>query len=471
MLWDFLNRDVALIGDLSSPVLSWLGACGMVAFVAWQAMKLKKEVATVHRAFNQVDPIVTALVEDRRNLEPDRFTSTTLNGPPTQDSPPTTPVRVDRDDLHTLDACMEQEPLFRGLWAQFRRTLMLEQVPWFLEPRIFGTRRASEVFTQDALFAGHVNLGFYRHLPSLITGFGLLLTFLALLIGLGKLHAEGSEIVGIQGLINGLAGKFLTSIVGLSMAQLFLFLERPLISRLTSTHQKFLENIDQLFSRKTVESMMEELLSLQRQHQNTRPAKNRTLTEEGRGWEPANPAQPTTDLTAALHTLRKCQEEEQAQTRRTVTELLHMIREAMQESLEEITISIQELSQGLRESKGGEAADPAKPITELTAAIHTMTNSQEEEQARTRTTVTQLPHLIREAVQESIQEFTISIQELSQELKEVQPNSPPVEKAVEDRPLLWKTAAYPRDTSKDNLLDKIAAWPRRQEASKHKRTG
>ncbi|MGD9853054.1 MAG: hypothetical protein AB7T38_17535 [Nitrospirales bacterium] len=402
MLWDFLNRDVAVIGDLASPLLSWLGAFGMVFFVAWQAMKLKKEAATVHRAFNRVDPIVTALAEGRQNLEHDRFTSSTPNEPPATNTPTTAPVRVDRDDLHTLDTCMDQEPLFRGLWGQYRRTLMLEHVPWFLEPRIFGTRRAAEVFTQDALFASHVNLGFYRHLPSLITGFGLLLTFLALLIGLGKLHAEGGEIVGIQGLINGLAGKFLTSIVGLSMAQLFLLIERPVISRLTSTHQKFLERIDRLFSRKTVESMMEELLALQRQRQNTGPATGQTCREE---------------------------------------------------------------------AGGGETYSLAKSTIDLTAAIHALTKSQEEEHARTRRTITELPRLLREAVQSSLQEFTTSIQELSQELKEVQPDTPPVEKAIEDRPLLWKTAAYPRDTSKDNLLDKIAVWPRRQEPAKHRRTG
>ena len=187
-----------------------------------------------------------------------------------------------------------------------------------MEPRIFGTKRAAEVFSQDTLFAGHMNLGFYRHLPSLITGIGLLLTFLALLVGLGKLHAEGSEIVGIQGLINGLAGKFLTSIVGLGMAQLFIFMERPLVAGLTSTHQKFLEHIDQLFSRKTVESMLDELLSLQRERQNTAPAKSRTPRETAGSGEPDNLVQPAADLTAAIHALTQGQEEEHAQTRRTI---------------------------------------------------------------------------------------------------------------------------------------------------------
>ncbi|MGE0474155.1 MAG: hypothetical protein AB7P17_11030 [Nitrospirales bacterium] len=471
MLWDFLNRDVAFVGDLYSPMLSWLGACGMLLFVIWQAIKLKKEVITVQRAFKRVDTMVTALLEERRNDDHDRLAPSPMNAPPNKDAAKSATVRVDRDDLQTLDAGMEKEPAFRTLWAQYRRTLMLEHVPWFMEPRIFGTKRAAEVFTQDALLENHVNLGFYRHLPSLITGFGLLLTFLALLIGLGKLHAEGSEIVGIQGLINGLAGKFLTSIVGLSLAQIFLFIERPLISRLTSSHQKLLEHIDQLFSRKTVESMMEELLSLQRQHQNSGPAKSQAHSEYAENREVASLATPTAELTAAIRSLTKCQEDEQARTRQTVTGLPHLIREAVQDSLEDFTLSLQQLAQGLKTTGGGETSNLAQPATELTAAIRLLTKCQEDEQARTRQIVTDLPHLIRAAVQDALQDFTMSIHERMLVLKEVQPDSTPGEKAIEDRPLLWKTAAYPRDTSKDNLLDKIAAWPRRQEAPKHKRTG
>lgn len=31
-LWELLNQDVALIGQLNSPLLSWLGVLGMILF-------------------------------------------------------------------------------------------------------------------------------------------------------------------------------------------------------------------------------------------------------------------------------------------------------------------------------------------------------------------------------------------------------------------------------------------------------
>ena len=98
-------------------------------------------------------------------------------------------------------------------------------------------------------------------------------------IGLGKVHAEGSEIVGIQGLINGLAGKFLTSIVGLIVANVFTFIEKPMVARLIKAHHTFLGLIDQLFPRKTMEQMLEQLTSIdgQQQSDQSRPARGSLL--------------------------------------------------------------------------------------------------------------------------------------------------------------------------------------------------
>ena len=401
-LWELLNQDVAWVGNLYSPVLSWLGVCAMVLFFIRQVMKLKKEVGTVQHAFKRVYPTLTNLAEERRSLIRDPFTPAPHNSLPKANvSPSAPPIRVDRDDLHMLDAGMEHEPLFRSLWRQYRMTLLVEQVPWFLEPRIFATKRAGEVFTQEALLANQVNLAFSRQVPSLITGFGLLLTFLALLIGLGKLHAEGNEIMGIQGLINGLAGKFLTSIVGLSLAQLFLFMEKPLMSRLTTAHRAFLDQLDQLFPRKTMEQMLDQLISGQnpRPKEGARTGENRR--EQTEGWETASLVEPAATLTAAIQSLREGQQEEQIQLRQTITELLLMIRGELQTSLHGLTDTIQNLTRLLKE----------------------------------------VPH------------------------------PEPVETAFEDRPLLWKAPAYPRDPTQPNLPARTTPGPRRPQLFARRRTG
>jgi hypothetical protein len=293
--------------------------------------------------------MLAALVHERGDVDRERFTHRPdkVSAHQARRGVDST-MRSDCDDLQILDVEMNKEPLFRGLWEKFRMTLILERVPWFLEPRLFSTRGAEEVLTQEALLANRVNLPFYSQFPSLVTGMGLLLTFLALFVGLGKLHAEGSEIVGIQGLINGLAGKFLTSIVGLIVANLFTFIEKPMVSRLMHAHHTFLGLIDQLFPRKTMEQMLEQLTSIHGEPQGDRSASGEALREQGGGWG-IGLAGSMASLTSSIQSLTKLQEQAHANPRRTMSDLPGVIRQELHAPIHKMTETIHELAKVLKD--------------------------------------------------------------------------------------------------------------------------
>jgi len=350
-LWEFLSRDASFFGGPQSPMLSWLGSFGIVLFFLWHVMRLRREVSGAQRPFNRVRPALIALANERGDADHERFTSRALVGfsPPTGQTPPS-PTRIDCDDLHAIETAMQNEPMFRQPWAQFRKTLVLEHVPWFVEPRIFSTRRAEEVFTQDTLLSHRVNLAFYSQLPSLVTGIGLLLTFLALFIGLSKLHADGHEIVGIQGLINGLAGKFLTSIVGLIAANLFTLIEKPLVFRLMNEHHAFLGLIDKLFPRKTMEQMLEQLTPIHSAHARGRQAAEGRLMGHAGEMGADNLAEPITELTAAVRSFTKSRQDEQATAQRTATELPRVIREEFTAPMKALNDSLRDLTRLMKEA-------------------------------------------------------------------------------------------------------------------------
>lgn len=351
-LWEFLSRDVTFLGGPHSPMLSWLGSAGIVLFFLWQILKVRKETALVRRAFDRIRPMLQSLANERREIDHDRFTHHPGKRFPTHaDRGTSSSSRLDSDDIQTLDLGMQQEPMFRGSWAQYRMTLILEQVPWFVDPRIFSTRPAAEVFTQEALIAKHVNLTFYRQFPSLVTGLGLLLTFLALFIGLGKLHADGSEIVGIQGLINGLAGKFLTSIVGLIVANVFTFMEKPLVANLMTAHHTFLGLIDQLFPRKTMEQMLEQLTAMQGKSAGDNASSGEVSREHLVGWGGNGLASPTANLTAAIQSLMTLQKEDHAEIRRTMSDLPRVMTDRLHGPLNELTGAIHDLTKLLKDTK------------------------------------------------------------------------------------------------------------------------
>src|ERR1043165_8308927 len=350
-LWEFLSQDTAFFGGPQSPMLSWLGSCGIVLFFVWQLIRLTMEVARAQRPFDRVRPMLTALAKARGDADCERFTSRALVGfTPQMHHTASSSTRIDCDDLQSVETAMQKEPMFRHPWVQFRKTLILEHVPWFVEPRIFSTRRAEEIFTQDTLLSHRVNLALYNQLPTLVTGIGLLLTFLALFIGLSRLHADGREIVGIQGLINGLAGKFLTSIVRLIVANLFTLIEKPMVYRLMKAHHSFLNLLDTLFPRKTMEQMLEQLTPIHGGQERSKAISGRNPWEPFEGSRTDSLALSIAELTSAVQSLTQWKQDEQARGRRMTEELPRVLREEFRAPMTMLNDSIHHLTTFLKDA-------------------------------------------------------------------------------------------------------------------------
>ncbi|MEQ1654789.1 MAG: hypothetical protein ABL960_03745 [Nitrospira sp.] len=293
-----LTQDVAPLGALSAPLVSWYGSAGLTIFFLWQVARLYQLSTQTAQPFARVTRCLDTLAQERLQFDQDGLT---LNPPGalksrTQEAPSHL-NRRDGKDFQLIDTTFQREPWLSPAWKQYRKTLVTEQVAWYIEPRIFSSRSAQELFSLETIFRGKLNLAWYQQVPSLLTGIGLLLTFIALLIGLSKLHADGHGIAGIQGLINGLAGKFLTSIVGLVCATAFTLIEKPLMFRLFSAHQQCTHLIDDLFPRKTLEQILEGMTGTLR-----RPSS----LEQGSKYAPPLPYQPATDtLTQPLKAMTK----------------------------------------------------------------------------------------------------------------------------------------------------------------------
>lgn len=283
-----LTQDVAPLGTLSAPLISWCGSAGLTIFFLWQVTRLYQLSTQTAQPFARVTRCLHTLAHERLQLDQDHFQRLHPGALKSKtQEPPSHLDRRDEKDFRLIDTTFQREPWLSPAWKQYRKTLVTEQVAWYMEPRIFSSRSAQELFSLETIFRGKLNLAWYQQVPSLLTGIGLLLTFIALLVGLSKLHADGHGIAGIQGLINGLAGKFLTSIVGLVCATAFTLIEKPLMFRLFSAHQQCIHLIDDLFPRKTLEQILEGMTGTLR-----RPL---SLGQESRHSPFSHSAQPSTD--------------------------------------------------------------------------------------------------------------------------------------------------------------------------------
>lgn len=251
-VWEWLTRDVTVVGGLQSPVLSWIGAAGILLLCLWHSAVLLRGLVRIQGTLTRFHSSVAPLVLARQQVSQDWLVIPALAKKRAR-LDVSSETRRDLDDLQALDRVMRSEQDFSRDWCSYRKTLTVEQSAWFLEPTVHSQRSAHEFFSFESLCAAHLNVRFYRQLPAFMTGMGLMFTFLAILIGLSKLHANGSEIDGIQGLINGLSGKFVTSIVGLACANAFTLLEHALWHRLDNRHRECIALLDDMFSQKATD--------------------------------------------------------------------------------------------------------------------------------------------------------------------------------------------------------------------------
>jgi hypothetical protein len=233
-IFPFLFEDVALWGT-AAPRISKYGSVGIVLL--------------------SLSVLTWLTVQVYRTIQPFKRIQKTLN----TFSPRAN--YLEKDELNRISAALKREPLFKHQWAEFEETIIEDDYSDPSHPKIYNTRPAEEFFGFDSLVSNRINMAFFNNFAAIIAGIGLLLTFVALFVGLSKLEAVagGGKIVGIEGLINGLAGKFFTSIVALICATIFTLIEKPLIHNLSIHHQEFLDRLDGAFTRRSVEKILEDV--------------------------------------------------------------------------------------------------------------------------------------------------------------------------------------------------------------------
>lgn len=100
---------------------------------------------------------------------------------------------------------------------------------WFL------TRPVRELLPDEELVEPFYHASFHQAVPGILTALGLLATFSAILVALSGVSYNaantGQPVTGIDSLINGLAGKFLSSIIALILSMVFTFVEKKICER------------------------------------------------------------------------------------------------------------------------------------------------------------------------------------------------------------------------------------------------
>jgi hypothetical protein len=278
----FLLQDITLADNIQLPLISLAGGIGLLVVFVFFTLRLVSQVSKIQTELNRVYSRLRPLLSSA-----------------SESSAP----EIDEERLRKLTELLEHPRLLRNAWGRYRRTLVVDRARWYETPRVFATVNAAEVFTVEALFSS-LNLTFYRSFPAMLTGVGLLLTFVAFFIGLSKIQFVGTTISGLPGLINGLSGKFLTSIVGMFCAVIFAALEKVLLHRLLSAYHATVDRLDELFALRSTSDFLFELTQSQGENGRLLKYLGLDLAQHFRKSLTESMGTPVAELTTAVRRLR-----------------------------------------------------------------------------------------------------------------------------------------------------------------------
>lgn len=143
-------------------------------------------------------------------------------------------------------------PRLRHLWREYAQTLHAVAAP--TNPKAIvawrATAMAEDFLTERALVDTPLKTDFYKHLPGILTGIGIIGTFTGLIAGLNHFDvSSNADLVrsSLRSLIQGVGQAFEVSAAAITLAMLITWIEKSIVTRRYRQVESLTQRIDSLF--------------------------------------------------------------------------------------------------------------------------------------------------------------------------------------------------------------------------------
>ena len=159
-------------------------------------------------------------------------------------------LKENKSSPEEIKSSLSEIPVINHYWSEFWETVVINK-DQSGKDQFFNTVDAEYFFNEENLISNHIDIRFYNALPGILTGLGILGTFLGLMFGLSNLDfasADSNELrEGIAGLLSGATIAFSTSVWGMLSSICFNVLEKKCIKKLSLKVNDVKKLIDDLF--------------------------------------------------------------------------------------------------------------------------------------------------------------------------------------------------------------------------------
>lgn len=158
------------------------------------------------------------------------------------------------------------EPRLGHLWSEYAETLHPQREDDGVQMRVArwrATALADSFFTEQALVDTPLKADFYKHLPGILTGLGIIGTFSGLIMGLINFDVSLNPLEAqkqLRALVNSVGHAFFVSASAIGLAMLFTWIEKSLVTSCYRQVEELRQIIDSLFDAGAGEEYLERLV-------------------------------------------------------------------------------------------------------------------------------------------------------------------------------------------------------------------
>jgi DNA anti-recombination protein RmuC len=176
--------------------------------------------------------------------------------------------RVDGNVVELDDIAREAMlmPMLSHLWGEYAATLHAERkIDDAGQSRIVrwrATSMAATFFTEQAIVGTPLKTEFYKHLPGILTGLGIIGTFLGLILGLRNFDVSNPSQaqIQLQSLFDSVGHAFYVSAGAISLAMLFTWIEKSIVTARYRQVEELRQLVDGMFDAGAGEEYLERLV-------------------------------------------------------------------------------------------------------------------------------------------------------------------------------------------------------------------
>ncbi len=144
-----------------------------------------------------------------------------------------------------MPAIFAKSGALEHLWHEYADSLHRQS-----ETRFRSTVPASLMFAPESIIDTPLRTEFFKHLPGLFTGVGIIGTFYGLIIGLQAFEISENPVIvrnSLNHLLHGVWEAFLVSVSAITLAMIITFIEKLILSRLNTKVDQLTQLLDNLF--------------------------------------------------------------------------------------------------------------------------------------------------------------------------------------------------------------------------------